>query len=406
MTHILAKSGRVVVQGGRVLTSEGGAPCCCGGGPGAGCYVIVLACGCDDLTQARMIDATDPALIAAWPYEDRRAGVVVSIGGVCYRFIAAMQAADDLFPLLDFADYDGVTYESCEVSPCSDQGGCGCSPLDVIITDGISIFLNYDCTDSLRACGVARIEAATQRTASRVREVFDPNEADQAKDERVEVTASGVIEGSTGGGGVVQLTGTGRAYGSRAFDGSSWDVTQTYDGLDSDEQSSFYDDSVFTSVAPYARLLRDLDPGDGFAVTSVGAEGPESTRAVCCCSDGFSDPFGGSNWSSSASLSLLRSSATFTHTQDFAGFGDGVVQWTETLTVNVTGSRRLTLTNGAVIEDNDCDNPANGGGGGGGGGTNPGGTDVGGADPTTDPALNAAAADQIGRQFGCTSCGG
>jgi hypothetical protein len=34
MTHILVKDGRVVVQGGRVLTTANGAPCCCDGGGG------------------------------------------------------------------------------------------------------------------------------------------------------------------------------------------------------------------------------------------------------------------------------------------------------------------------------------------------------------------------------------
>lgn len=34
MTHILVRDGRVITQGGRVLTSAGGAPCCCGPGGG------------------------------------------------------------------------------------------------------------------------------------------------------------------------------------------------------------------------------------------------------------------------------------------------------------------------------------------------------------------------------------
>jgi len=34
MTHIIVKDGRVAVSGGRVVTSAGGAPCCCGEGGG------------------------------------------------------------------------------------------------------------------------------------------------------------------------------------------------------------------------------------------------------------------------------------------------------------------------------------------------------------------------------------
>lgn len=395
---------------GELLLDAG--PCGCGDTP-AGCWLIVLACNCDDLNQSRMIDATDPAVIDAWPYADRRAGVVVSIGGVCYRFIAAMRAPGDLFPVLDFAGYDGVTYASCDVSPCADQPSCGCGGMDVSITDGITIFISYDCTETVEVCGVARIEASTQRTASRVTEVFDPQYADQAADARVEVSASGVVEGQTGGGGVVTISGTGRAYGSRASDGQSWDVTQSYDGADAGERTAFYNDSVFTSIGPYARLLRDLEPGDGFAQTRVGATQTfEASRAACCCSDSVDgDGFGDTNWSSSASLSLLRSSASFTYTQDSAPAGDGSVAYSETLTVEVSGSRRITLTGGAVIEDDDCDNPANGdGGGGGGGGQGGGGSDVGGPLPgdglNRDPNNEDLVRDNLRKQRGCVGCGG
>ena len=91
MTHILVKSGRVIVQGGRVLTSQGGAPCFCGP---EGCVIVLLPCCSCPGSLAYMRDT--PQVQAVWPFDTRDDGRIVRmLDGRCYRYVATVPEIPD-----------------------------------------------------------------------------------------------------------------------------------------------------------------------------------------------------------------------------------------------------------------------------------------------------------------------
>lgn len=416
MTHILVKSGRVIVQGGRVLTSQGGAPCCCD--IGGDCWIIVLACNCDDLAQARRIRLPDPRIDAAWPYAERRAGVVVSIAGVCYRFLAAMQDPPDTMPILSFDHYDGITYSSCDESPCRLQPPCSC-------VSGFEAFFGtaysgspgavYECVDPIEVCGIDRIEATISGRADEKREIVDSSLT--PFETIIELEVSGTI---VSGRQLIDVSGIGTSVGFD--DDGAWDYSEEYaDPSDSSVANAFYSRSVSFSLGPSLALLSGNAPVD----SSAGIRQGDPASLACCCNTTETLSTADRVTRSSVSLSLLRSEVdVFFEVTAYTGTDRSQVSTITTRSARYTVTRRIFLTDGTVIEDDDCDRPVGGGGNPGGPTQGPGGTDVGnrpggGGGSTTggglpfpgDPALQAELARQAQMRTGqfpgrCPSCGG
>jgi hypothetical protein len=145
MTHILVKSGRVVVQGGRVLTSQDGAPCCCGP---EGCVIVLLPC-CSCPGSLAFIRDT-PQVQAVWPFDSRGDGSIIRMfDGRCYRYVATVPEVPDTATreyvfdnIAGFVDECGdpscVNDDCVQVSGGVIELGSPCS-IDTTI---------YDCVDS------------------------------------------------------------------------------------------------------------------------------------------------------------------------------------------------------------------------------------------------------------------
>lgn len=358
MTHILVKSGRVIVQGGRVLTSQGGAPCCCGPGEDA-CWLVVLACNCRNLRSARVLALDSPGLETAWPYQDRRSGVVVSIGGVCYQFMAATTIYPTGLDPIDWADFDGITYESCSESPCNTQPPCDCdlgfawSLSNGIYPPGIG----FECLQSFDVCGIERIDASFSRSFYRVDEDVDDNEIHERL---ITVAASGVIEEVNNGPQVVSIEGSGRTSGRNTFFGRDWewDISQTYtnDDLTRSSVLSGFINSV-NRPSPGAFMLYEESGPPG---ATFGQGWPQSLggMVLCCCtvrdgSDGANSYTLVSHSSASMTLTGFRVNAFYERESFFLGDPRERAK----IQVSVSASLRYTLVGGIVIEDEDCDRP-------------------------------------------------
>lgn len=210
MTHILVKGGKVIVQGGRVLTSQGGAPCCCGPD---GCVIVLLPC-CSCPGALAFIRDT-PQVQAVWPFETRGDGRVVRMtDGVCYRYVATVPDLPDTATReYGFESIDGFT--TCGDSSCAD-GECQQLPGGVIELGSPCSFdlTTYDCVESF---DYAYSESGTGRLMLTPTDAFI----------EYQISAGSVFSGSwslTGGSG-----GQWSVYtrGSRE-NGPDWDYSETY----------------------------------------------------------------------------------------------------------------------------------------------------------------------------------
>jgi hypothetical protein len=384
MTHIIVKDGRVAVSGGRVVTSAGGAPCCCDGGA---CYIIMLACGCDDLRQA-LYTPVGSAIDLAWPYADRLAGRAISVNGVCYRYIGSTTTVPPFADLLSGAA--GTVYDSCDDSPCSDQAACPPCPGGFVATlangVGFPVQFLWECVQSFRVECVASIEVVYSATAT---ETFTESNAGQVLNEHsvqlaVDFTATFTGAGSASNYSVTESSaGYARRYSPSGglTDEDVWDYQDTHTtGISTGD---LYSESVSQSLLPGVRVFgasgSDITNGVGFGV-------PSSSNALLqspfVCNGSFNETTTAGDGatttqasSSSVSHSPTASSVSVT-SRKLDTDGDYFVdlEWASSIQV----ARRITLVDGTVIDLVQCDGP---GGGGGGGGTGP--TDIG--DPQPEP---------------------
>ena len=270
MSRII-RSGSVGIVNGTAVSDADGAPCCCGDDPpgGGGCFLIILACNCDDLRQAKAIGSNAQGVQASWPYADRRSGRVVSIGGVCYRFVAAMSELPDGIELLDFPnEFDGVTYNDCSSSPCSDQLPCDCSDgFQWLMSPEAFPFNPWQCIQAFRTCSLERVDATIRRFGQEI--LIDGGSNPGVYENAVNVSATGtfVLQGSSSE--LVSISGTGSARGRWTDRDRQWDYSQTYSdallalpGFSSEIKNNFRADagSVRPSVGLLYQSFRDNPP--------------------------------------------------------------------------------------------------------------------------------------------------
>lgn len=399
-----------------VLSSVDGLPCCCGGGA---CYIIVLACGCDDLRQA-LYTPVGSAIDLAWPYADRLAGKAISVNGVCYRYIGSTTTVPPFADLLSGAA--GTVYDSCDDSPCSDQAACPPCPGGFVASlakgIGFPIQFFWECVQDFRVECIATMEVIYSATAT---ETFTESNNGQVSDEysvqiAVDFTATFIGASNAPTYSVTESSsGYARSYNTSGglTNEDVWDYQDTHTaGLST---GNMYFDSVAQSLLPGVRVYG----ASGSDITnSVGFQVPSSTNALLQvpfeCNGSFSQDAPSDdgactttqNSTSSVSHSPTSSSLNATSRRydcDADFFTE--LEWSNARQI----TRRITLVDGTVIDLVQCDGP----GGGGGGGTGP--TDIGDPQPEpdisvqTDPAVEAAIIAQQG--FGvnqpgrCQGCG-
>lgn len=326
-------------------------PCKCGPDDDPGCWLIVLPCNCRNLNLAKLIRADAPGIDDVWPFDDRRQGVVVSVAGVCYEFIAAVTTRPEGLGELDFDEFDR-TYPSCDESPCSAQPPCDCAD-GFTITLGNSVSATpgavYACARPLSLCGIERIEATYSGIAHHLFDDQVPS-PDLSEENTVEVSAGCVWIGASQ---LESVSGTGRA---RGFDDDrEWDIEQSYTDPNTPGLTGRLRQlTIGNTLLPGVALLIFSPDGNN----SAGIPQSMAGVAACCCQDGDSTPTRESSWTSSASLTLTQSRVviSWAETQWTTADRDTVAAERRTEVV-VQSSRRIVLTSGAVIEDEECDRP-------------------------------------------------
>jgi len=365
MTHIIVKDGRVAVSGGRVVTSAGGAPCCCGGGA---CYIIMLACGCDDLRQA-LYTPVGSAIDLAWPYADRLAGRAISVNGVCYRYIGSTTTVPPFADLLSGAA--GTVYDSCDDSPCSDQAACPPCPGGFVASMGngvaFPIRFVWECVQPFRIECIASIEVVYSATASarhiqiysgRTRYEYEARLA-------VDFTATFVSPGEASDYSVTESSvGYYRRYHATTGDLTDEDVWD-YQGTHTTGISTgaLYAESVSQSLLPGVGVFgasgSDITNGFGYGVPDSSVTLLQvpfvcngSFNETTTTGDGVTDT---ETSSSSVSHSPAASSVSVT-SRNFSTDGDDFydLEWATDMQV----TRRITLVDGTVIEQSPCDAPS------------------------------------------------
>lgn len=120
---------------GGALLADGG-PCDCA----QGCWLILLACGCDCVEGVAAIPL-DAATDAAWPADQREAGSVIETVNGCWRLLGSSTSVPN--GALDPGDIIAI-YPSCGDAPCSPppcpntgesfaltNGAAGCLPFSL-----------------------------------------------------------------------------------------------------------------------------------------------------------------------------------------------------------------------------------------------------------------------------------
>ena len=364
MTHILVKSGRVVVQGGRVLTSQDGAPCCCGPGGSDECYLILLRCNCNDLTQSVAV-GIPTVLDQAWPYQDRRAGVVVEFGSTCYRFIAATTNLPDGIPMLDVADFTGNTYASCEESPCAGEPECECTRDRHIVTVPGFFGIYYACMpNSTEVCGIDFVEYTVDRSAR----MFIRGRTGSGGDCNYYELHNIALNYTTSYSqqvGHFALSGSGSSSGIETRCGTNVDGPYTYQEWDLHQQ---YTDADLVinggdatnliqpnySMSTYNELLINGPPGTRTAL-------PMQVGRVwdCCCrTERREDTPSGEDYTLASSRGFQNATRTrFSATYEKFNSWPGPTRYFFEYQISLSINRVWTLSNGWLIEDEDCDRP-------------------------------------------------
>jgi hypothetical protein len=130
VSRLIVKDGRLCIVGGRLVTSEGGAPCVCDEPPiGESCWVQLIPCVCP--TPATVRWASRGLLVAA----DGILHPVYRFGSTCYR-VGGSYAGDRPDGTV-LTQYPDAFYDDCSDAACGEPppfGGCPCPPGTVQFT--------------------------------------------------------------------------------------------------------------------------------------------------------------------------------------------------------------------------------------------------------------------------------
>ena len=118
MSSIVSSDGSLLNSSGSFVTDSDDAACCCGDPQDPRCLIKILPCLCYREEEARYVSKAQAILL--WPNHPFSS---ISIDNRCYQFLSEALYEDAPPELI--LDLEGSTeYESCAVSPCSDQLPC------------------------------------------------------------------------------------------------------------------------------------------------------------------------------------------------------------------------------------------------------------------------------------------
>lgn len=149
MTHIIVKNGAVALQGGRIVTSAGGAPCCCDGGPS------------DDWPCDQIAPSCFRVVLSGWTASGLVTGDCFFVPGFGSVFPSDSRS-------LSVSGFDGTHYlfgAQSGVLFCSVVNErANNTSVQGIVYEGFTIRIFLSCDDSTNQWGVSGVIVDTERT--------------------------------------------------------------------------------------------------------------------------------------------------------------------------------------------------------------------------------------------------